>query len=195
MAPVAGRHYAALDADGETAVVTDAGGTSYDVSARAPRRRSRWTRETWLGAALTGHITGFPSVDVKQHRRRRRQHRVGRRRAACCTSGPQSAGADPGPRATAAAGRRPTVTDACVVLGYLDPDYFLGGAMELDPDARARRDPGRRPARSASTRSRRPRRSACSPPSGWSQAIEEITVDQGIDPTRGAGRRRRRRRA
>jgi N-methylhydantoinase A len=46
--------------------------------------------------------------------------------------GPQSAGADPGPVCYARGGREPTVTDADLVLGYLDPDYFLGGTMPLD---------------------------------------------------------------
>ena len=46
--------------------------------------------------------------------------------------GPDSAGADPGPVCYSRGGRSPTVTDADLVLGYLDPDYFLGGAMKLD---------------------------------------------------------------
>ena len=49
--------------------------------------------------------------------------------------GPDSAGADPGPVAYGRGGVEPTVTDADLVLGYLDPAYFLGGAMALDPDA------------------------------------------------------------
>jgi len=46
--------------------------------------------------------------------------------------GPDSAGADPGPASYGLGGTRPTVTDADLVLGYLDPGYFLGGRMELD---------------------------------------------------------------
>jgi len=46
--------------------------------------------------------------------------------------GPQSAGAVPGPVCYGKGGREPTVTDANVVLGYLDPGYFLGGRMKLD---------------------------------------------------------------
>jgi N-methylhydantoinase A len=46
--------------------------------------------------------------------------------------GPQSAGAEPGPACYGRGGRYPTVTDADLVLGYLNPDYFLGGAMALD---------------------------------------------------------------
>jgi N-methylhydantoinase A len=46
--------------------------------------------------------------------------------------GPESAGADPGPACYGSGGENPTVTDADLLLGYLDPDYFLGGTMPLD---------------------------------------------------------------
>ncbi|MDA3791567.1 MAG: hydantoinase/oxoprolinase family protein [Desulfobacula sp.] len=46
--------------------------------------------------------------------------------------GPESAGADPGPACYKQGGDNPTVTDADLVLGYLDPDFFLGGTMALD---------------------------------------------------------------
>ncbi len=52
--------------------------------------------------------------------------------------GPDSAGADPGPACYALGGREPTVTDADLVLGYLDPDFFLGGRMRLDVEAARR---------------------------------------------------------
>jgi len=45
--------------------------------------------------------------------------------------GPQSAGAEPGPACYGAGGQQPTVTDANLVLGRLNPDYFLGGKMKL----------------------------------------------------------------
>ncbi|MDB5507791.1 MAG: hydantoinase/oxoprolinase family protein [Hyphomicrobiales bacterium] len=48
------------------------------------------------------------------------------------TVGPQSAGAAPGPACYGRGGERPTVTDADIVCGYLNPDYFLGGAQKLD---------------------------------------------------------------
>lgn len=47
--------------------------------------------------------------------------------------GPGSAGARPGPACYGLGGDRPTVTDADVVLGYIDPEYFLGGRRRLDP--------------------------------------------------------------
>ena len=46
--------------------------------------------------------------------------------------GPHSAGSDPGPVCYGQGGREPTVTDADLVLGYLDPGFFLGGRMTLD---------------------------------------------------------------
>jgi N-methylhydantoinase A len=48
--------------------------------------------------------------------------------------GPESTGADPGPAAYGQGGAEPTVTDADLVLGYLNPDYFLGGEIRLRPD-------------------------------------------------------------
>ena len=52
--------------------------------------------------------------------------------------GPQSAGAEPGPICYARGGTEPTVTDADLLLGYLDPQYFLGGTMKLDAAAARR---------------------------------------------------------
>jgi len=49
--------------------------------------------------------------------------------------GPLSAGASPGPACYGLGGTQPTVTDANLMLGYLNPEYFLGGRMTLDVDA------------------------------------------------------------
>ena len=49
--------------------------------------------------------------------------------------GPESAGAEPGPACYGQGGAEPTVTDANLLLGYLDPRYFLGGRMALDTAA------------------------------------------------------------
>ena len=64
MSPVAGREYARAEAAAETIVVTDAGGTSYDVSV-VRRGQIPLTQETWLGDPFFGHMTGFPSIDVR----------------------------------------------------------------------------------------------------------------------------------
>ena len=130
-APVAGRHYALLDTGSDTVLVTDAGGTTYDVSL-VRRGRIPWTRETVVGHPQYGYITGFPSIDV-------RSVGAGGGSIAWVDAGgllhvgPQSAGAEPGPASYGRGGSRPTVTDACLVLGYVDPEYFLGGEMPLAP--------------------------------------------------------------
>lgn len=48
--------------------------------------------------------------------------------------GPESAGADPGPACYGLGGTEPTVSDANLILGYLNPDYFLGGSIPLRPE-------------------------------------------------------------
>ena len=59
-------------------------------------------------------------------------------KAGALQCGPQSAGAAPGPVCYASGGQEPTVTDANVALGYLNPDYLLGGAFPIDADAARR---------------------------------------------------------
>jgi N-methylhydantoinase A len=181
LAPIAGRHYARSSAGSETAIVADTGGTSYDISL-VRRGRIPTTREAWLGEPYMSHMTGFPAVDVKS---------VGAGGGSIARVdgggflhvGPQSAGAQPGPVAYGRGGTEPTVTDAALVLGYLDPDYFLGGRMSLRVGA----------ARDAI-------RAVIAEPLGFAtedaaaailsvatehmvSAIEEITINQGIDPT------------
>jgi N-methylhydantoinase A len=183
MAPVAGRRYAQLESRRDTAIVADTGGTSYDVSLVREGRIPK-TRETWIGAPYFGHVTGLPSVDVKS---------VGAGGGSIARVdeggllhvGPDSAGSVPGPVCYGRGGERPTVTDAGLVLGYLDPAYFLAGEMALDVDG----------ARAAIERE-------IAGPLGLGvddaaaaivelatehmvRAIEDITINQGIDP-RGA---------
>jgi N-methylhydantoinase A len=137
MGPVAGRHYATTNVGpSTTAVIMDTGGTSFDVSL-VRRGRLPWTRETWLGPRYLGHMTGFPSIDV-------RSYGAGGGSVAWVDSGgllhvgPESAGAIPGPACYGRGGTRPTVTDAALVLGYIDPANFLGGTIALDRDASVR---------------------------------------------------------
>jgi len=56
-------------------------------------------------------------------------------RAGFLSVGPHSAGADPGPVCYGRGGENPTVTDADIVCGFLNPGYFLGGTQKLDADA------------------------------------------------------------
>ena len=130
VAPVAGRAYARLEATAENVIVADTGGTSYDVSL-VRNGRIPWTREHWLGEPQVGHITGFPAVDVKS---------IGAGGGSIAWVddggllhvGPRSAGSSPGPACYGRGGTEPTITDAALVLGFIDPDYFLGGSMRLD---------------------------------------------------------------
>ena len=180
LAPIAGRRYAVADASADTAIIADAGGTSYDVSL-VRRGRIPWTRETWIGMPYLGHMTGFPSVDVQS---------IGAGGGSIArvdeggliNVGPQSAGSVPGPACYGQGGTQPTVTDAALLLGYIDPAYFLGGRMSLDVDA----------AKTAlETQLSQPlgldlHRSAAAVLSVVTEnmvgAIEEITINQGIDP-------------
>ena len=180
MAPIAGRHYAALDGHSESAVVADTGGTSYDVTL-VRRGRIPVTRETWLGLEYEGHITGFPAVDV-------RSVGAGGGSIAWIDAGgllhvgPRSAGADPGPVCYGRGGTEPTVTDACVVLGYIDPQYFLGGTMELD-GASARAAIAERIGGPLGLEEMEAAAAIMAVATErMVQAIEEITVNQGVDP-------------
>ncbi len=139
------------------------------------------TRETWLGERFTGHVTGFPSVDV-------RTTGAGGGSIArvdsggLLTVGPQSAGSVPGPVCYSRGGTEVTVTDACMVLGYLDPARLVELGVDVDIEA-----------------ARRAVRERIGDPLGLTMeiaaeavlrvatetmvhAVEEVTVEQGIDP-------------
>ena len=106
--------------------------------------------------------------------------------------GPQSAGADPGPACYGQGGTEPTLTDANVVLGRLNPDYFLGGNLELDPEAarKALRTVGEDEVQVASSMIRIANEN-------MANAVRIVTVEEGVDPRDHAldrdGRRRSRR--
>jgi N-methylhydantoinase A len=130
LAPVAARTIAAAETGSGDVIVCDTGGTSFDVSlVRAGDLV--FTSETWLGEPFCGHLTGLSSVDVRS---------IGAGGGSIAwvdpggllRVGPESARADPGPACYGLGGTRPTVTDAALVLGYVDPERFLGGKMALD---------------------------------------------------------------
>lgn len=122
MAPLVG---AAAAPDHDTVVVCDMGGTTFDVSL-VENGVVRHTREAWLGEPFVGHLTGLSSVAVSS---------IGAGGGSIAwidgggllRVGPQSARSTPGPAAYGRGGEEPTVTDACVALGYLDADGFEGG--------------------------------------------------------------------
>jgi N-methylhydantoinase A len=134
LAPIAGLAYTAAEpaADDLDVLVVDAGGTSLDICPTRDRR-VLYTREKWCGPKWRGHMTGLPAVETRS---------VGAGGGSIAqvdsggllTVGPRSAGAVPGPACYARGGSDATVTDAAVVLGYVDPDYFLGGRLQLDAE-------------------------------------------------------------
>ena len=130
MAPIAGHLDAAAEGLGASVIVCDAGGTTFDVSL-VNDGVIKFTRDTWINGQFTGDCLGLSSVDVRS---------IGSGGgsiawvdgAGMLCVGPHSAGAMPGPVCYGLGGKQPTVTDAALVLGYVDPDYFLGGRMKLD---------------------------------------------------------------
>jgi N-methylhydantoinase A len=95
--------------------------------------------------------------------------------------GPQSAGADPGPACYARGGTAPTLTDANLVAGRLDPGYFLGGQMKLDQDCalRALSGLGARLGTDAADAARGVLRYAVAQ---MSHALRLVTLRRGYDP-------------
>ncbi len=180
MAPIAGGRYALMDSSEPCAIVADTGGTTYDVSL-VRRGHIPKTHETWIGQPYRGHMTGFPSIDIKS---------VGAGGGSIAFVddggilhvGPKSAGASPGPVCYGKGGREPTLTDACLVLGYIDAEYFLGGSIALDVNA-AKSVIGDKIAKPLGLDLMESSSAIVSVATeNMVQAISEITVNQGIDP-------------
>lgn len=133
MAPLAGLAYSRAEGAGEDVIILDTGGTTFDVSL-VRDGIVKYTRDTWLLGRYIGHNLGVSTVDVTS---------IGAGGGSIAwvdaggflRVGPESAGSVPGPACYGEGGTLPTVTDAAVVLGYIDPDHFLGGRMKLDLDA------------------------------------------------------------
>jgi N-methylhydantoinase A len=180
LAPIAGQYYGNEAKPGADIIVADTGGTTYDVSlVRAGR--VPLTRDAWVGVPFRGHLTGFPSVDVKS---------VGAGGGSIARVdsggvlrvGPDSAGAVPGPACYGRGGTNPTLTDACVALGYIDDLYFLGGSMPLDVSA-ARLAVETHVGKKLGTSIEEAAAAIVSVSTeNMVQAIADITVNQGIDP-------------
>ncbi|MGI6152580.1 MAG: hydantoinase/oxoprolinase family protein [Christensenellaceae bacterium] len=126
MAPVSGREYVNMDANDKNAVVMDMGGTTFDVSCVIDNHIGI-SRETVIG----DEVPGIARVGV---------HSIGAGGGSIAwvdaggmlRVGPQSAGSVPGPACYCRGGKLPTVTDANVILGYLNPANFNNGKMTLD---------------------------------------------------------------
>ena len=115
-------------------ITFDVGGTSADIGVVTDGQFSEATaRDTWIA----GYPVLVPMIDI---------HTIGAGGGSIAQIdpgggfrvGPQSAGSQPGPAAYGRGGTQPTVTDANILLGRLDTDNFLGGAMALDATAAKR---------------------------------------------------------
>jgi N-methylhydantoinase A len=128
LAPIAAQHLT----DEPDVIVGDMGGTTFDVSAIRDGQLVV-TPEAMIG----NDLLGIPKVDVRS---------IGAGGGSIAwvdvggllRVGPQSAGARPGPACYGQGGTEPTVTDANVLLGIIDPDFFLGGRIKLDRTAAER---------------------------------------------------------
>jgi N-methylhydantoinase A len=127
MGPVAGRYFGEQEGE-QSCIVIDMGGTSFDVSNVIDGRISA-TRD----GRILDYPTGVSATEVLTLG-------AGGGSIAWVDSGgvlhvgPQSAGAIPGPACYMRGGEDPTVTDACVALGYIVPDHFLGGRMQISKE-------------------------------------------------------------
>ena len=112
-------------------ITFDIGGTSADIGLVV---EGRYAETDPRSTSIAGFPLLLPMIDI---------HTIGAGggsiayldQGGAFRVGPRSAGAVPGPAAYGRGGRRPTVTDANLVLGRLDKDDFLGGAMKLDEEA------------------------------------------------------------
>ena len=126
VAPVAGKTYSELELNEPNVVILDMGGTTFDVSCVINGKIG-----TSKDALIGNEVPGINRVSV---------YSVGAGGGSIAWVdnggmihvGPQSAGSVPGPACYGRGGTNATVTDANVVMGYLDPTYFNDGKMQLD---------------------------------------------------------------
>jgi N-methylhydantoinase A len=157
------------------AVGLDMGGTSCDVSLALGGLAAVGT-----GREVGGRALALPMVDV---------HTVGagggsiawRDAGGALRVGPRSAGADPGPACYGRGGERPTVTDANLLLGYLDADSPLAGGVRLDRGA-AERVVGELGEALGLSLDETAAGIARVASAEMAQAVRVVTVERGIDP-------------
>jgi len=172
--PGAGLFYArALGAD--RCITTDMGGTSFEASVAIG------TPAAVTDGEIARHKIALPMLDI---------HTIGAGGGSIAwlddggllRMGPQSAGAAPGPACYGKGGTLPTTTDANLVLGYLDPDYFAGAKIRLDTAAARRAIETNIAAPMGLTVEAAAAgmyRVACN---NMAQGVREVTIKRGYDP-------------
>lgn len=176
-AGVMGGGWAGATAKRRRLITFDIGGTSADIGVVID---GKFAAADSRSTSIAGFPLLLPMIDV---------HTIGAGggsiawldRGGAFRVGPRSAGAIPGPAAYGRGGTEPTVTDANLVLGRLDPRDFLGGAMTLDPDA-ARRAVGGLAQRLGLSLEETAAGILAVVNSNMANAIRSRTVQKGIDP-------------
>ncbi|MDT3684119.1 MAG: hydantoinase/oxoprolinase family protein [Pseudorhodoplanes sp.] len=172
--PAAGLFYAGAHGI-DKCITTDMGGTSFEASV------SFGTPALVNDGEIARHKIALPMLDI---------HTIGAGggsigwldEGGLLRMGPQSAGAAPGPACYGQGGTVPTVTDANLVLGYLDAGYFAGGKIRLDPEAarRAIREHiAERMKLTIEQAAAGMYRVACN---NMAQGVREVTIKRGYDP-------------
>lgn len=155
-------------------ICIDMGGTSFDVSL---------IHDGQPDYANEAELEGFPILMpvVSIHTIGAGGGSIAHTEAGGLRVGPESAGATPGPASYGRGGKRATVTDANLVLGRVDPEWFAGGAMSLDRAAARSVVAGL--ARQLDMDATAMAEGICAVANAkMAQAIRNITVDKGIEP-------------
>lgn len=176
-APEASRNMFALEEQKSCdAIVVDMGGTSFDISII-----NNWEIPMHREGVIAGHVFGVPSVEVKT---------IGSGGGSIARVdaggfihvGPESAKSVPGPACYGRGGERPTVTDANLIRGFLDPENFAGGTMKLSVENARKaieQEVGQPLGLSAEEAASLV---GVAVEQSMVAAIEEITIRRGVDP-------------
>ena len=126
---IAASEHLAMQADLGNVVATDMGGTSYDIGIVVEGGIKHYdfnpVIDRWLVSVPMVHLVTLGAGGGSMAKYDRMYKTV--------QCGPESAGSDPGPACYDRGGMNPTVTDADLVLGYLDPKNYAGGSIPLNP--------------------------------------------------------------
>jgi N-methylhydantoinase A len=158
-------------------LTTDVGGTSFDVGVIA-RGEAGYSDSP----VVDKYPLALPVIDVASIGAGGGSIAWVERETGVLRVGPDSAGARPGPACYGRGGVEPTVTDANLALGRLNPDYFLAGRLRLDPD-KARQAIRRRVAEPLGMRVEEAAAAIIEiVDSQMADLIRKVTVERGEDP-------------
>jgi N-methylhydantoinase A len=157
-------------------IATDVGGTSFDVGVVVDGELSYAESPIFAQYPVALPVIDVPSIGAGGGSIAWIETETG-----VLKVGPRSAGARPGPACYGAGGTEPTVTDSNLVLGRINPDYFLGGRMRLDAERAHRALAG-----VADPLGLTPERAAAAiveiVDSQMADLVRRVTVERGLDP-------------